>query len=374
MWKILKILALKENRLVASMSSRREDQFSYVVSSDGCKDIYPENRQSNFKIMLRDPIEFAPDEEWEVGLLDFHYPVAWNNINADMVLMYITASGEVEQVTFPDWHVTKFSDLTKFIGQKLGDQYTVGVDPFGKFRMESKGVRCNVGLSNDLRVALGISDDEDTITVDSFMKRAEYNTIVKEFWKDQKNPVDFDEDLFQIDWPSTDDNEVMKILKDHLDFEKLNTVEKFNEVPLDNISSAPLKDFGLSTMQSQRNASLFLKYFKQLYAEDFPPKILLGEYVPRLSAVQQLHICSNIVKPVDMNDTTINLMKIVTVKGTPGTMSQEVFAHPVYQPVEKARKISMIHIYIKNEIGELVPFAHGQVLLTLHFRRQRTRH
>jgi hypothetical protein len=288
--------------------------------------------------------------------------------------LYITESGEVEQVTFPDWHMTKFSDLTKFIGEKLGEQYIVGVDPFGKFRMESKGVRCNIGLSNDLRVILGISDNEDTITVDSFMRRAEYNTIIKEFWKDQRNPVDFDEDLFQIDWSSTDDNEVMKILKDHLDFEKLNTFEKFNDVPLDNISSAPLKYFGLDPKQSQENASFFLKYFKLLYAEDFPPKILLGEYAPCLSAAQQLCICSKIMKPVDVNVTTVNLMKIVTVKGMPGTMSQEVFAHPMYQPVEKARKISMIHIYIKNEIGELVPFAHGQVLLTLHFCRQRTRH
>jgi hypothetical protein len=63
---------LKENSLVVDMTLRREDQFSYIVSSDGCKDIFPENHASNFKMMLKDPIEFESDQDWEVGLIDLH--------------------------------------------------------------------------------------------------------------------------------------------------------------------------------------------------------------------------------------------------------------------------------------------------------------
>jgi hypothetical protein len=133
--------------------------------------------------------------------------------------------------------------------------------------------------------------------------------------------------------------------------------------------------FGGSTVQYQTNISLFLANFIAFYgSEDCPGNVIAGEYMPRMSSVLQLHIYSNIVQPVDVNDTTAKLMKIVNRRGVQGSMTQEVFTHLTYQRVEKTRKISMIHIYIKNGIGKFVPFVVGQVLVTLHFRRQRHRH
>jgi hypothetical protein len=222
---------------------------------------------------------------------------------------------------------------------------------------------------------LGLPTYDETITIASFRRRAEYRQVFEEFWKDGENPLDKDEDLFAVDWSSAKDHEIIKILKEYLDLEKLKTVTMFNKLANQISSATNNNDFGGGTAQYQRNISLFLSNFKAFYGgEDLPGKTIVGDYMPRMNPVLQLHIYSNIVQPVDMNDTTAKLMKIVNISGTQGSMTQEVFTHPTYQPVEKTRKISMIHIYIKNEIGKFVPFVQGQVLVTLHFRRQRHRH
>jgi hypothetical protein len=204
------------------------------------------------------------------------------------------------------------------------------------------------------------------------MRRAEHHKVLAEFWKDGVNPMMVDEDLFIIDWTSTKNNEVVNVLKEYLDFEKMQNSTRFNEYPVEKVEV--IKDYGLDSEQAQRNTALFLNNFKALYGgEDFPEKVIVGEYMPRLNPALQLYIHSNIVQPVDMNDTTTDLMRVVNIKGAPGMMTQEVFFQPTYQPVEKRRKISMIHVYIKNEVGKFVPFVGGQVLMTLHFRRQRYR-
>jgi hypothetical protein len=356
------------------MASRREDQFSYIVSSDGCLDVFPENHASNFKIMLKDPIEFKSDEDWEVGLIDLHYPYSWYNVSTDMLMLYADGTG-VGRIEFPDWQCSKLSDLVNYIQEQLSSQYVVKVDHFGRFRLEGKGTCCDVGFSSGLISLLGLPAYDDTITIASFRRRAEYRGVFGEFWKDGENPLDNDEHLFAIDWTSTKDREIIKILEEYLDMDKLKTVTMFNKLTNQLNSVTNNNDFGGGTAQYQRNVSLFLASFKAFYGvEDFPGRVIVGEYMPRMNPVLQLHIYSNIVQPIDMNDTTAKLMKIVNIRGTQGSMTQEVFTHPTYQPVEKTRKISMIHVYIKNEIGKFVPFVEGQVLVTLHFRRQRHRH
>jgi hypothetical protein len=45
----------------------------------------------------------------------------------------------------------------------------------------------------------------------------------------------------------------------------------------------------------------------------------------------------------------------------------------MYQMVEKGRKITMIHVYIKDEFGKRVPFQTGTLFMRLHFRKRRYR-
>ncbi len=358
------------------MTSRREDQFSYIVSSDGCLDIFPENQANNFKIMLKDPIEFKSDEDWEVGLIDIHYPYSWYNVSSDMRIACADGVG-TGYVQFPDSQCTKLSDLLTYIQHQMSPKYNVKIDEFGRFQFAaSAGLTCcDVGFSPSLISLLALPSLDSTIQIESFERRSKYREVFGKFWKNGINPLDKDEDLFDVDWTNNEDDEIFKVLKEYLDDEKLNTVTIFNKLATPKNGVVKKNGFEGHTQQYQTNITLFLSAFKAFYGtEECPGKVITGEYMPRMSPVLPLHIYSNIVQPIDMNDSTVRLMKIVNIRGLQGSVTQEVFTHPTYQPVKKTRKISMIHIYIKNENGDLVPFVEGQVLVTLHFRRQRHRH
>jgi hypothetical protein len=131
------------------------------------------------------------------------------------------------------------------------------------------------------------------------------------------------------------------------------------------------KTFGVYlTPELELNFRAFEYSFRQLYqVEDVPPKLLMSEYVPRMVPMQQMFIYTNIIQPIDVNDETENLLKIVDVQG--GRVNQE--SPVMYQMVEKGRKITMIHVYIKNEFGKRVPFQTGTLFMRLHFRKHRYR-
>jgi hypothetical protein len=263
-----------------------------------------------------------------------------------MVMLYADSTG-VGRVEFPDWQCTKLGDLIKYIQDQLSSEYVVKVDQFGRFQLEGKGTCCDVGFSSGLISLLELPAYDDTITIASFRRRAKYREVFEEFWKNGENLLDKDEHLFAIDWTSTKDQEIVKLLDEYLDDEKLKTVTMFNKLANQINGIVNNNAFGGSTVQYQMNISLFLVNFKAFYgSEDCPGKVIAGEYMPRMSPVLQLHIYSNIIQPVDVNDSTARLMKIVNIRGVQGSMTEEVLTHPTYQPVEKTRKISMIHIYI----------------------------
>ncbi len=352
----------------------------YIVSSDGCMDIFPNNAPGDFKIMLKDPIEFLPDEDWELALIDLHYPYSWYNISSDMSLMYADGA-DVHTITFPDWQCTKATEFIEYISKELkavaNDHYKVGLDQQGRFSMECNRPSCDVGFSTRLIKFLGLSEYDPSYTLSTMQKRATHRRILADFWKNGDNPVEKDTALFSKEWGSMDDSTLLADLKIHLDldrFQTLTTYEDMTEMATE-VDSRVLQVLGVSnTERSRRNINVFLGNFKELYLmTDFPARIIQGDRPLRMNPTQQLHIFTNIIQPVDMNDTVTNLMKVVNVKGVPGAMAQEVYVRPTYQPLQKGGKISLIHVYIRNEEGLPVPFVDGRVLMTLQFRKQRYR-
>ena len=107
--------------------------------------------------------------------------------------------------------------------------------------------------------------------------------------------------------------------------------------------------------------------------EYFPEKVIVSGVAPRLYPADQLFIHTNIIQPIDLNDKTVDLLKVVNVRGEQNRSTYEAFSHPAYQPVQKGKQITMIHVYIKSELGDLVPFESGTLMMTLHFRKQRYR-
>jgi hypothetical protein len=342
--------------------------------------VYPANNPGNFKILLKDPIEFPPDETWEVGLVDVHYPFAFQNIgSAAQTKMIFIANTTVNEVEFPEWQCASLKEVVKYIRseiEKATTLYKVSVDELGRFQMKSTARCCDVGFSDSLRRLLGVTDHDDTIKYETASRRATYWKLLSKFWKSRRNPLDTDEGLYLVKWEDLSAVDLAKKLMDYLDVDMF-LEEADPEAPMmerGDLSWVP-EVFGVYlTSDFDMNFRAFEYCFRQLYlVEDNPPKSIVSEKLPRLVPVQQMFIYTNIIQPIDVNDETENLLRIVDVKGERNGVTHEVFANPMYQSLERGRKITMIHVYIKDEFGDTVPFHNGTLFMTLQFRRQRHR-
>jgi hypothetical protein len=136
-----------------------------------------------------------------------------------------------------------------------------------------KGTCCDVGFSSGLISLLGLPAYDDTITIASFRRRAKYREVFGEFWKHGENPLDKDEHLFVIDWTSTKDQEIVKLLDEYLDEEKLKTVTMFNKLANQINGIVNNNAFGGSTAQYQRNQIVFDNFQGVFFGTDLPRMI-----------------------------------------------------------------------------------------------------
>jgi hypothetical protein len=133
-------------------------------------------------------------------------------------------------------------------------------------------------------------------------------------------------------------------------------------------SSAPTG--GLNPMQEGRG---WVKYHMvKFLREKRPPPDIRGMLPGTLNPVERMFIYTNIIDPVDVNDDSVRLLKMLNTSGKAFSTTQVEFLAPVYLPVKKG-KISRIEILITDDQGERVPFELGTVILTLHFRRHEVR-
>jgi hypothetical protein len=371
------------------MALRREDRFPFVVTSDGCRDTYPDNRPEDFKISLREPLDFDSEDEWEVALTDLQYPVSWVNIGGRTnTKMFYYVGGIVQQLNFPEWHCRDLEELVAYMKSELPKEFDVKVDAFGRFKISSEGLFCEVAMNLEMMRVLGISgrteDEIKVLSESSLRTRAGFKLNMRRFWK-KKNPLEFDEYLIEDITEAADDYvAVAKLLKDHVALHvlsglKLNAAssgmlksevgKKISE-NIDKIAEA----LGVGTV-SPELAGNFAFFYNQVISfcqVEKPPKEIVGSSRGVLGReFDQLFIHSNIIEAVDLNDGVSDILRIVKSREDPGGTIQEMFSRPMYHPVRKGGKISLIHVSIRDANGDLVPFRGGTVLMTLEFRRRR---
>lgn len=376
------------------MSSRGEDQFIYILTSDGCMDVYPDNKTSDFRIMLKDPIDL--EDDWEVGLLDINYPYTWTNVGpAAKVYMKYFLDHKVHEIEFPDWQCHSMKEVIKFIEKRLtseeegvGGKQTskvhVGLDELGRFKLGSAAPEFDYGFSQNMMKLLGIAGHEEAekFTMEAFESRHVARERLYTVYKDE-NPFDANEEVIHKLKATRDLVALTRIMLPYVDHKKVNEFEANEdvipsyvpeEIREDVISATILglfNEWGAS-WTFLRNYAYFLFHLKDFYdySENFPPRKLKGVTPGILNPVLRMYVYTNIIEPVDMNDGTKKLMKLVNTRGESYKTTHELYTHPTYHPVLRGGKIAMIHIYISDETGERVPFQHGTVVLTLHFRRQ----
>lgn len=378
------------------MGSRREDQFLYILTSDGSMDVYPGNKTSDFRIMLNNPIEMEDHENWEVSLLDINYPYSWTNVgNSARVTMKYFLDGKEHQILFPDWQCQTKEELTKFMkkkfdenkeknmkkGLKAGD-VAVSFDELGRFKMAATGEDFDCGFTDEMLRLLGLAGYEriHLFQMKSYEQRQLFNKLLssmltkpldsrmKTSLSMMTSLIDTYQLMKKLLQPAYLSREIVGV--DKLDDEG-NWIKELDRLMAVSLSQVPL-DHQIAQTLGIHNMLDFFNTLMKHYIVDLVPRNLRGVTPCQLNPVQRMYIYTNIIEPVDMNDGAKKLLKMVNTRGEPWKTTQEVFTHPTYMPVRRGGKIGMIHILICDVSGAPVSFQSGTVVLTLHFRKRKS--
>lgn len=86
-----------------------------------------------------------------------------------------------------------------------------------------------------------------------------------------------------------------------------------------------------------------------------------------------LYVYCDLVQPRVVGDSLVPLLRIVPVSGKTGQTLTKTYENIHYHLVQQ-KHFSTVEIDIKDDTDRLVPFESGKVIVTLHFRRRRSRH
>ena len=97
-----------------------------------------------------------------------------------------------------------------------------------------------------------------------------------------------------------------------------------------------------------------------------------AEYPPDLNAgFTSLFVYCNLIVPQVVGNVSTQVIRVVNVqKADYGENIEKAYPNPHYVPM-LSKEFSSVEINIKDDVGNLVKFEYGKVIIKLHFRRRR---
>jgi len=86
--------------------------------------------------------------------------------------------------------------------------------------------------------------------------------------------------------------------------------------------------------------------------------------------VHALYVYCDLAESVPVGDIEAPLLRVVSAKGEKGEMQQRNFDQLMYIPLQK-KHFDSVEIFIRDDLGNPIPFESGKLLVTLHFRRSK---
>jgi hypothetical protein len=229
------------------------------------------------------------------------------------------------------------------------------------------------------------------MTLEAFERRQQHRNFLAQIWMKDRQPMDINDPQVRKNVLNCETlldfaHIVTRHLhQDHLEsiYEQVTLFEKenpsfpstrarmFGRRDLNSVtlsSGDPVFEKDFAETKAGRVLQLVMFHMQSLFSEPELPATIKGVTPGMLNPVQRMFVYMNIIEPVDMNDRTVKLLKLVNTRGEPFKTTQEEYTHPTYFALQKG-KISMIEVLIADETGDPVPFQNGTVVLTLHFRR-----
>jgi hypothetical protein len=362
--------------------------------------MYPDNNTSKFKVMLKDPIDNG-DENWEVCLQSINYPYSWTNVGpaAKVYMKYYTGYTKgVQEIQFPDWQCESMTEVVGFIDKHIKSiegsssivavrELFVSLDELGRFKLKCEVGNVDIGFSPNMMRLLGMAGHPltDVLTIEKFEERQKHREFLDAImisgvqfgYNDLRKMREIKKceslkELLSVVGVYLDWGKIANMFLDNPEMALFETVHEWRWAFYHTEYEYLLNKKYIVLQKSILTVEDMMHHFKSFANLQLPPVKLKGLTPGTINTVQRMYVYTNIIEPIDMNDKSVKLLKLVNTKGERFKTTQEDFLNPIYMKVKKG-KMSMIEVLIADDSGGGVPFQSGTVVLTLHFRRVRRR-
>nr|DAC81411.1 TPA_asm: penton-2 [Rhodactis coral adintovirus] len=289
------------------------NSFYIVLTSDASRDQYPENKAADFKMQL--PNQLHLSEDWELAMTHIIYPYTWKNVQ-DRQLSYTLHC--------------KNGNIPWSLSIHL---------PSGIYRTVNDVIHGMLtGLHNALKEIYRKSDG----TVTSLRGNDCFYIHEKA------------REYFELNLPSGWSVTLPKNLARSLGYLNYN-----NTLPaLYQIKTPPLIE-----LNDDHSVTLLATTTIMSRKDD----LVWGMLSPH--AFQTMYVYSDLVESQVVGDAQANVLRILVPRGQPGDLVAEEIKLPSYHRL-RTSVFSSVAINIRGDTGDLIPFASGNVRVTLHFRRR----
>lgn len=292
--------------------------FHMVIPSNASPDLYPENKTSNYKVYL--PQRFDLHGEWQVALLEVHYPNTLMNVQREenWVKVY-----EVEEGTY-------------IPPAPMGD---VGPDYELSERCPDLLNKTTTVLRYKLSMRPGLYTSTSNMT---------------EHLADVLKPL-----------------------------ERVYVIEPGQPIPASEPVSVGLDrngKFYLTVMNDRPNHVIYFapRLAHQLglpFSGPYDTKDTIKgirDIDLSLGHPEQMYIYMNIIEPQIVGHTSTPLLRTIPMSSDAkfGTMASYRCDHPIYHNLS-TKSFNELEINIRTDTGDFVPFLFGTLNLVVHFRQRR---
>jgi len=84
--------------------------------------------------------------------------------------------------------------------------------------------------------------------------------------------------------------------------------------------------------------------------------------------ISSLFVYCDLLEHVPVGDVEAPLLRVVSAQGKNGETINRTYEKPRYIPLQK-KNFDSVEIFIRDDLGNLIPFESGKLTVTLHFRR-----
>ena len=311
------------------------NHFYLTLPSNSSQNYFGRQKLSHFTTKLPHALQLDP-HEWEVGLSEIIYPYSWKNLRNDCTvhigvsnLQLDTATGEYlvheKQFRIQMSHYMSPTDLVEKINKRIAVLIRRFKNEFTK------------------------TEEEDG--------HSYFNSI-----KGKYLLVNFryDENVGKVYLSGTNHSYVIlpAPLAQMLGFGDCKTL----------LGSEALCPQIRNNICHQNEVTCHTYRYEDEQEDDFRVKLLKGDYIADVNRTcTALYVYSPIVHSQMVGDTQAPLLRVVSVKGKFGNIINERYDLIYYLPLARSN-IDQIEVYIRDDVGEYIPFDTGRVVVVLHFR------